>query len=74
MRKFEIRQELGVRFADPGVTDTRRDDSGQPSTADARSETWSVDGFAGDSEPPAEQESQSERLREIAEDAAEHIR
>nr|CAB3248270.1 GTPase-activating protein and VPS9 domain-containing protein 1-like [Phallusia mammillata] len=74
MRKFEIRQELGVRFADSGMPGPRRDDQNQPGTADTKSETWSVDVYASDSEPPAEQESQSERLREIAEDPVEHIR
>ncbi|XP_076822378.1 GTPase-activating protein and VPS9 domain-containing protein 1-like isoform X3 [Clavelina lepadiformis] len=78
MRKFEIRQEVGVRFADLGVTGgPRRDESGPPGgpgPVDARSDTWSMDVYASDSEPPAEQDSQSERLREIAEDPAEHMR
>uniref|UniRef100_F6SXW5 GTPase activating protein and VPS9 domains 1 n=1 Tax=Ciona intestinalis TaxID=7719 RepID=F6SXW5_CIOIN len=61
MRKFEIRQELGVRFADPGVTDPRSD-------------TWSMDVYASDSEAPAEQDSQSERLDEISEDPPGRLR
>uniref|UniRef100_H2ZEQ6 VPS9 domain-containing protein n=1 Tax=Ciona savignyi TaxID=51511 RepID=H2ZEQ6_CIOSA len=54
MRKFEIRQELGV--------------------LDARSETWSMDVYASDSEAPTEQDSQSERLNEIAEGPPDRLR
>ncbi|XP_078489056.1 GTPase-activating protein and VPS9 domain-containing protein 1 isoform X1 [Ciona intestinalis] len=75
MRKFEIRQELGVRFADPGVTDPRRDEPGNPpAPVDARSDTWSMDVYASDSEAPAEQDSQSERLDEISEDPPGRLR
>ena len=70
MRKFEIRQELGVRFADPGVTGEPRTSGQQGNAApvDTRSETWSIDAYASDSEPQTEQESQSVRLQEFAED------
>ena len=73
MRKFEIRQELGVRFADPGVMGGPRT-SGQSSSAalaDTRSETWSIDAYASDSEPQTEQESTEQ---EFAEDNPQAIR
>ena len=73
MRKFEIGQNLGVRFADP---DSRS--GAVPGTSgsqlDARSDTWSTEVYQSDSEPAPEQETQAERLQEIAEDPAEHIR
>ena len=75
MRKFEIRQELGVRFADPGVMGEPRASGQQGSVGpDTRSETWSIDAYASDSEPQTEQESQSERLQEFAEDNSQPIR
>ena len=76
MRKFEIRQELGVRFADPGVMGGPRT-SGQAGGAipgDTRSETWSIDAYVSDSEAPTESESQAQRLQELVEENPQPVR
>lgn len=76
MRKFEIRQELGVRFADPGVMGEPRTSAqaGAGFPGESRSETWSMDAYASDSEPQTEQESQSQRLQELVEENPQPVR
>nr|XP_039270572.1 GTPase-activating protein and VPS9 domain-containing protein 1-like isoform X1 [Styela clava] len=78
MRKFEIRSQLGVRFGGAVVAALESDEAERTANLnsnsnylDTRSETWSTDAYASDSETPTEQAesvSQSDRrLQEIAE-------
>lgn len=79
MRKFEIRPQLGVRFGGAvvaGLQEEDRADSGHGATNyfDNRSDTWSTDVCADDSEAvndrPDPTEPQLDRLQEIAENPA----
>jgi len=77
MRKFELRKNVGGSDTNVVLNTVGRDQENSVTNAltDTKSETWSVDVYASDSEQTNEQsESQNERLREIAVDPVAHIR